>query len=138
VFTGIIQSTGAIRLSTPPGAADNGARLRIDAQGPDCSAVTINGCGPTVVAKSGSELSFDASTEALRRTSGPAVDGRVTLEQALRFGDRLGGHAVMGHVDGIRTVVVFHPEGESHRLEIEAPTELAQFTAAKARSPSTG
>jgi riboflavin synthase len=138
MFTGIIQSTGAIASVTPLGD-NSGLRVRIDAMGLGCDdiaigdSVAVSGVCLTVVTKSANDqLDFDVSTETLRCTSGLDVcDKHVNLEKALRFGDRLGGHLVSGHVDGMGTVIRFEPEGESHRLEVETPKELARFVAVK-------
>ena len=137
MFTGIIESIGTIQSAVPLGANGAGLRLIVDADSLDCGdiavgdSVAVSGACLTVVAKSGSELAFDVSSETLRCTSGLDVSGAVNLEKALRFGDRLGGHLVAGHVDGVGTVRVFRPDGESYRLEIDAPVELGKFIAAK-------
>ncbi len=71
------------------------------------------------------------SRESLRRTAHLDAVGDVNLEKALRFGDRLDGHLVSGHVDGTGTVVRFEPVGESSALVVRAPRELARFVALK-------
>jgi len=139
MFTGIIQAVGRITTVTPLGGAVAGAgvRLTVDAGPLDCAdivigdSVAVNGACLTVVARARAELTFDVSAESLRCTAGLALPGPVNLEKALRFGDRLGGHLVSGHVDGVGTVRQFHPVGESHALEIEAPAELARYIAVK-------
>jgi riboflavin synthase len=96
--------------------------------------VAVNGCCLTVVAIDGRILAFDASAETLQCTTGLDRVGPVNLELALRLGDRLGGHLVSGHVDGIGRVVRSEPavgDPASRLLEIEAPAPLARFIAAK-------
>ena len=72
-------------------------------------------------------FTVDVSAETLRCTEGFAPGAEVNLEKALRLADRLGGHLVSGHVDGVGTVHRFTPVGESHLLEIDAPRELARY-----------
>ena len=138
MFTGIIQSIGRIESVHALGGDDAGVRVQVDATGLDCDdialgdSVAISGVCLTVVAHEAKRLDFDVSTETLRCTTGLAAAGReVNLEKALRFGDRLGGHLVSGHVDGVGRVVTFNPEGESYRLDIEAPPGMARFIAIK-------
>ncbi|MCC6868457.1 MAG: riboflavin synthase [Burkholderiales bacterium] len=138
MFTGIVQAVGRIVTTAPQG---DGLRLTIDA-GPlpvdDVAlgdSVAVAGCCLTVIARDGARLDFDASAETLRCTTGLDRPGDVNLELALRFGDRLGGHLVSGHVDGVGRVVSFgavvdDPAG-SHELVVEAPADLARFIAAK-------
>ena len=114
MFTGIVQAMGRIAAATPRG---DGLRLEIDPDGLDVAdvglgdSIAVNGCCLTVVAKegaaAGARLAFDVSAETLRCTAG--LDGRsdVNLEKALRLADRLGGHLMTGHVDGVGTVVAF-------------------------------
>ena len=74
-----------------------------------------------------STFTIDVSAESLNRTTGLSAPGIVNLEKALRANDRLGGHIVSGHVDGIGTVSALSAQGESHLLQIAVPTELAAF-----------
>lgn len=137
MFTGIIQAVGRIVTVTPLGGDTSGVRLRVDAGTLDCAdiamgdSVAVNGACLTVVGRANSQLEFEVSAESLRCTVGLAQRGPVNLEKALRFGDRLSGHLVSGHVDGVGTVRQFHPAGESHALAIEAPAELARYIAVK-------
>lgn len=159
MFTGIVQAVGRIAAATPRG---DGLRLEVDPAGLDVAdvgvgdSIAVNGCCLTVVAKeaagvgsAGARLAFDVSAETLRCTAG--LDGKsdVNLEKALRLADRLGGHLMTGHVDGVGTVVAFEEVGimgsgpipdpeaaaeaalRSWRLEIETPVALARFIAAK-------
>src|SRR5699024_9789247 len=86
----------------------------------------------TVIGIDGPRLSFDVSRETLNCTVGlDAEDNEVNLEKALRLADRLGGHLVTGHVDGVGEVLKFAPIGESHELVIRAPAEIAGYIAKK-------
>jgi riboflavin synthase len=76
-------------------------------------------------------FTVDISAESLDKTAGLDQPGPINLEKALRANDRLGGHLVSGHVDGIGSVVHFAPIGESWELRIGAPRELARFLAYK-------
>ncbi|MCC6193803.1 MAG: riboflavin synthase [Burkholderiales bacterium] len=136
MFTGIVQRVGRIVVVTPCG---DGARLAIDTGVPSLPGVAIGdsvavaGCCLTVGAIEGATLTFDASAETLRVTHGLTRPGDVNLELALRLSDRLGGHLMTGHVDGVGTVREFAPADAngSVRLAIEAPAALARFIAAK-------
>jgi riboflavin synthase len=76
-------------------------------------------------------FTVDVSAETLRCTEGFLPGAEVNLEKALRASDRLGGHIVSGHVDGVGTVQRFEQAGESHFVEIESPPSLARYIAAK-------
>ncbi len=138
MFTGIVEAVGRIASATARG---DGVRLVVATQGFDVSdvrvgdSIAVNGCCLTVVATDAASLAFDVSAETLRCTSGLDGASDVNLEKALRLADRLGGHLMTGHVDGVGTVVAFAPVGaddrSSFRLDIEAPRELARFIAAK-------
>ncbi|MFN3618117.1 MAG: riboflavin synthase, partial [Aquabacterium sp.] len=93
----------------------------------------INGACMTVTTldKAAGRFTFDVSAESLARTVGLDGLGRVNLEKALAVHDRLGGHIVTGHVDGVGDVTVFEPVGESWLLRIRAPQALARFLAYK-------
>jgi riboflavin synthase len=116
-------------------------RLAVAAAGLDAGdiavgdSVAVNGCCLTVVATDGATLQFDVSAETLACTAGLAAPGEVNLEQALRLADRLGGHLVQGHVDGVGTVTAFAPVAQggdgSWRLEIDAPRQVARYIAPK-------
>ncbi len=137
MFTGIVQAIGQITNVIPVAGEGAGVRLHVDAGTLDCSdlaigdSVALSGACLTVVAASNTRLVFDASAETLRCTTGLARPGAVNLEKALRFGDRLGGHLVAGHVDGVGTVTQFDRAGESYALEVETPPELARYVALK-------
>jgi riboflavin synthase len=138
MFTGIVAAVGTITSITPLGKeSDAGIRLTVDAGGLPLSDVAIgdsialNGACMTVVAKSNEGFTVDVSRESLNRTAGLDSPGEVNLEKALTLADRLGGHLVSGHVDGLGIVRRFEPVGESWELIIEAPKDLAKFLAYK-------
>ncbi len=138
MFTGIVAAVGSIQTLTPLGGnADAGVRLAIDAGGLPLAdvalgdSIAINGACMTVVAKSGTRFEVDVSRESLNRTAGLDAPGEVNLEKALTLADRLGGHLVSGHVDGLGTVRRFEPVGESWELVVEAPRELGKYLAYK-------
>jgi len=95
--------------------------------------IAINGACMTVTTldKAAGRFTFDVSAESLARTVGLDGLGRVNLEKALAAHERLGGHIVTGHVDGVGEVSVFEPVGESWLLRVRAPRELARFLAYK-------
>jgi riboflavin synthase len=137
MFTGIVQAVG--RIATAQAMAD-GVRLTLDAGMLELSdlgvgdSVAVSGCCLTIVAIDQPKLSFDVSAETLRCTARLDRPGPVNLEKALRLSDRLGGHLVAGHVDGVGIVTRFEraaSDGENVELEIEAPAELARFIASK-------
>jgi riboflavin synthase len=138
MFTGIVAAVGAIQSITPLGAqADAGVRLTIDAGGMPLDdvalgdSIALNGACMTVVGKTAQAFTVDVSRESLNRTVGLDATGPVNLEKALTLADRLGGHLVAGHVDGLGTVRKFAPVGESHELVIEAPADLGKYLAYK-------
>ena len=134
MFSGIVAACGRIVKLTP---LEDGLRLTVDTGALELDDVQVgdsianSGVCLTVVARSGRELQFDVSRETLNCTVGLAAPGEVNLEKALRANDRLGGHIVTGHVDGVGTVQKFAPVGESHDLVIEAPAALAGYIARK-------
>jgi len=138
MFTGIVAAVGNITSVTPlAGGLDAGVRLAIDA-GPMPLAdvglgdsIAINGACMTVVEKTDQSFTVDVSRESLNKTVGLELPGEVNLEKALTLAERLGGHLVSGHVDGLGTVHSFEPVGESRELIIDAPHELAKFLAYK-------
>lgn len=138
MFTGIVAAIGKITSITPLGQEpDAGLRLRVDAGGLSMAdvalgdSIALNGACMTVVSKTDTSFEVDVSRESLNRTAGLDAIGEVNLEKALTLADRLGGHLVSGHVDGLGTVRSFEPVGESMELVIEAPKELARYLAYK-------
>ena len=134
MFSGIVAATGRILSVTP---LEDGVRLAVDVGSLDLDDVQLgdsianNGVCLTVIARAGNCVDFDVSRETLNCTVGLAEPGEVNLEKALRLSDRLGGHLVSGHVDGIGVVQKFEPVGESHELVIRAPAALAGYIAKK-------
>jgi riboflavin synthase len=138
MFTGIVAAVGKITSLSPLGnQADAGVRLAVDAGGFPMADVAIgdsialNGACMTVVSKTETGFAVDVSRESLDRTAGLDAVGEVNLEKALTLADRLGGHLVSGHVDGLGIVQKFEPVGESWELVVEAPKELAKYLAYK-------
>ncbi len=134
MFSGIVAAIGRIQQVSP---LEDGVRLTVDVGSLDLSDVQLgdsianNGVCLTVIAHAGNTVQFDVSRETLNCTVGLAEPGEVNLEKALRLSDRLGGHLVSGHVDGIGVVQKFEPVGESHELVIRAPAALAGYIAKK-------
>lgn len=138
MFTGIVERVGRIVRTAPQG---DGLRIVIDTGAPRFDDVTIgdsiavSGCCLTVVAIDDTKLAFDVSAESLRCTTGLDAAGEVNLERALRLSDRLGGHLMTGHVDGIGVVAGFAAvPGDAYgswRLDVDAPPAIARFIAAK-------
>lgn len=135
MFTGIVTDLGRIAAVEERGA---GRRLRVEtgydpATVPLGASIACSGACLTVVAKGPGWFAVDVSKETLERTTlrDWAAGTRVNLERALRLSEELGGHLVLGHVDGVATLVARAPEGESVRLVFEAPAALAPFVASK-------
>jgi riboflavin synthase len=135
MFTGIITGLGRISEITQQA---KGIRATIACDGFALDDVAIGdsiACGGacfTVVAKTADSFSVDISQESLRCTTGlDQLGTEINLEKAMRLSDRLGGHLVSGHVDGVGEVVAFTPVGESWELRIRLPEELEKFVAAK-------
>lgn len=138
MFTGIVAAVGKIKTVTPlEGGADAGVRLEVDAGGLPMEdvglgdSIALNGACMTVVEKTATGFTVDVSRESLNKTAGLDTTSEVNLEKALTLAERLGGHLVSGHVDGLGVVRKFEPVGESHELVIEAPRELAKYLAYK-------
>ena len=134
MFTGIVAATGKI---THVQALEKGLRLTVDAPALDLADVAIGdsiahqGVCLTVIEKAGSAYKIDVSRETLDCTVGLDGAHEVNLEKAMQLTDRLGGHLVSGHVDGVGEVLKFAPIGESHELVIRAPQALAKYIARK-------
>lgn len=136
MFTGLVQGVATI-TKVQALAADGGVRLSIDAGAvPGFSAavgdsIALNGACMTATTIDGTRFTVDVSRESLSKTAGLTTPGEVNLETSLRLGDRIGGHLVSGHVDGVGTVLSMTPTGESWTLVIRAPRALARFLAVK-------
>ena len=140
MFTGIVAAVGRIEAVTPLGSAtdaDTGVRLTVASGGLDLAdvelgdSISIQGACMTVIEKSASSFAVDVSRESLNKTAGLSEPGDVNLEKALRAHDRLGGHLVSGHVDGLGEVTHFAPVGESHELRILASRDIGKYLAYK-------
>lgn len=136
MFTGIVQGVGRIERVEPLGA-DAGVRLTVDARSVPLDgarvgdSIALNGACMTITSLAGQRFTVDVSRESLSKTVGLDAPGEVNLETALALGDRLGGHLVSGHVDGVGEVVRFTPVGESWELVVRTPRELAKYFAYK-------
>lgn len=135
MFTGIIEDVGAIagigkgegrwtftiRTGFNPGDIREG------------DSIAVNGVCLTVTGLEGGSIKTDASLETLSLTTlrGSSINDRVNLERAMRADSRLGGHIVMGHVDGIGRIVAVGPEGDSLKVEIETPAEISRYIVKK-------
>ncbi|TDR48754.1 riboflavin synthase alpha chain [Tahibacter aquaticus] len=136
MFTGIIQAVGRIAALEPVGGD---LRISIDASGLDLAdvrlgdSIAVDGVCLTAIALDGTQFAADVSVETLNCTTlGQLKPGsRVNLEKALRLADRLGGHLVSGHVDGVGEVVSVLPEARSLRWTFAVPAALARYIAAK-------
>ena len=136
MFTGIITGLGRITAVEALGAdPSHGKRLTIESPAAYLDdvqlgdSIALNGACMTVTTfdPAARRFTIDISAESLDKTAGLATEGPVNLEKALRPSDRLGGHLVSGHVDGVGTVTHFAPVGESWELRVEAPTDLARY-----------
>jgi riboflavin synthase len=134
MFTGIITDIGRVRSIKPRGdtrfeieTAYDTATIEIGAS------IACSGACLTVVDKGEGWFAVDVSAETLAKTNlGDWVAGTViNLERSLRLGDELGGHIVLGHVDGVGRVASVKPEGDSLRFRFEVPLQLAPFVAPK-------
>lgn len=137
MFTGIVQAVGRIRGARPWG---DGLRIGVAAGALELAdvkvgdSIAVAGCCLTIVAVDGDMLCFDVSAETLGCTAGLDGSARVNLEKALRLSDRLGGHLLSGHVDGVGVVAHAAAVGAadgSRLLEVDAPEALARFIAPK-------
>ncbi|MGE0669181.1 MAG: riboflavin synthase [Sphingomonadales bacterium] len=134
MFTGIITDIGRVRSIKPRGDT----RFEIET-GYDTSTIEIgasiacSGACLTVVDKGAGWFAVDVSAETLAKTNlGLWREGTaINLERSLRLGDELGGHIVLGHVDGVGTVAGVAPEGDSLRFLFEVPAHLGGFVASK-------
>src|SRR3990172_6715447 len=134
MFTGIVQAVGTVEVVAP---RQGGVRLTLDAGVLDTAGIAlgdsicVQGCCLTVVAHAGRKLGFDVSRETLGCTAGLAHPGEVNLEKSLALGDKLGGHLVTGHVDGVGEVLAFVAADEfevnliPHTLEVTTLGRLA-------------
>jgi riboflavin synthase len=148
MFTGIITGVGRIAAIHDLGSSLHGKRLNDSRYGKRVTvdapagylddvglgdSIALNGACMTVTQLNAAKgcFSIEISAESLDKTAGLTEAGPINLEKALRANDRLGGHIVSGHVDGIGTVTRFEPVGESRELRILAPSDIGKFLAYK-------
>jgi riboflavin synthase len=135
MFTGIIEDVGSIagigkgegRWTFTVLAGFNPGDMR------EGDSIAVNGVCLTVTGLEGPSFRADASLETLRLTTlrDSSINDRVNLERAMRLDERLGGHIVMGHVDGIGRIAAIGHEGDSLRIEIETPAEISKYIVRK-------
>lgn len=135
MFSGIVTDIGVIARAED---REGGLRLTVttNALGLDDvqlgDSIAVNGVCLTVIGLEDKDFVVEVSRETLNCTTGlDQTNGRVNLEKALRLSDRLGGHLVSGHVDGVGEVLAFDDLGESWRLSVRAPQALAKYIAMK-------
>lgn len=138
MFSGLIGYRGTVTALEP--RSEGGVTLRVRCEGareerPEIKdSIAVNGVCLTATSVDGDVVAFDVIPETLQRSSLGALapDDRVNLEYSLRFGDRMGGHFVYGHVDENAAVLHRTPEGQGERIRIERPAALAPMIAEKA------
>lgn len=136
MFTGIVRATGRVASLTP-----SGGDVRLDVRSTELpwssfeigESIAVNGVCLTAVALYDDGFATDVSRETLELTNLGDLDagGRVNLEPSLSLGERLGGHLVSGHVDGVGRVVSVDPDARSLRLTIAIPPTLTRYVARK-------
>ena len=139
MFTGIITGVGRIAAVHALGSSSHGKRLTITCPADYLNdvglgdSIALNGACMTVTTldAAANQFTIDISAESLDKTAGLDAEGPINLEKALRANDRLGGHLVSGHVDGVGSVSHFAPVGESWELRVVAPAALGKFLAYK-------
>jgi riboflavin synthase len=130
MFTGLIESVGRVAAAADSGG---GRRLRIEtplsAELRPGDSIAVNGVCLTVTGQQSGAFLADVSPVTMRVTSLGGVDegGLVNLERPLRADARLGGHFVLGHVDGVGTIATLRADGDSHWLEVEVPAALEPY-----------
>jgi riboflavin synthase len=135
VFSGIVEVVGIIKEVHPTA---EGARLNVETSLPLNEvalgeSICVNGTCLTVTVKGKKELSFDVSAESLRRTNLGDLKGgdEVNLERSLHLSDRLSGHLVFGHVDGVGQIKHIHPEGDSFLYTFTITPEIGRYLVEK-------
>lgn len=134
MFTGIITDVGKVLELEQAGDLRARIGTEYDTSGIDIGAsIASDGVCLTVIALGPNWYDVQISAETVSKTNLDtwSVGGRVNLERALRVGDELGGHIVSGHVDGVAEVVLVEDEGDSTRVQLRAPEDLAKFIAPK-------
>jgi riboflavin synthase len=134
LFTGLIEDLGTVETVE---RTDDGARLRISsplagelALG---DSIAVNGCCLTATSVEGSSFETEAMNQTLTVTalSEISAGSKVNLELAMKAGDRLGGHIVQGHVDGVGTVASVEDDGFARRVRVDLPTQLSRYVVDK-------
>jgi riboflavin synthase len=134
MFTGLIEDIGAVDTLE---RTTEGARLRISSQlAADLSlgdSIAVNGCCLTATAVDGDHFEIEAMNQTLDVTALSAIEqgSRVNLELAMKVGDRLGGHIVQGHVDGVATVASVEDDGFARRVRVTLPAQLLLYVVDK-------
>ena len=134
MFTGIVTDIGTITTAEQRGDLRLVIQCSYDMGSVDMGAsIACSGCCLTVVDKGADWFAVDASAETVSKTAGGmwTKGRRLNLERALKVGDELGGHIVTGHVDGVGEVLSVEPVGDSHKVTIAAPAQLAPYIAEK-------
>lgn len=137
MFTGLVMGVARIDRVEPLAGNEGGVRLSLDASAvPGFAAevgdsIALNGACMTATTVDGARFTVDVSRESLSKTAGLDAAGEVNVETSLRLGDKLGGHLVSGHVDGIGIVQSMAPVAESWELVVRAPRALGKFLAYK-------
>lgn len=133
MFTGLVETTGSVRSAAPRGT---GKVVWITSSLTGLvlgESIACDGVCLTVEEFQGGDFQVTVGEETLRRTTlGDLPSGRkLHLERALRIGDRLGGHMVQGHVDGVGTVRALHPHAQWTGIDIAVPSALARYVVEK-------
>jgi riboflavin synthase len=135
MFTGLVEEKGRVVTFEP---AAEGWRLVIAAErvGLDAEigdSIAVNGCCLTLARRDGARLSFDVLEETRRLTNFATLQSgaAVNLERSLRFGGKIGGHFVTGHIDTTGTVETFEPRGKDHYLRVRIPAAFARYLVQK-------
>jgi riboflavin synthase len=134
VFTGLVEDLGTVEAID---RGEDGARLRIStslaAEVQEGDSIAVNGCCLTATAVNANDFETEAMNQTLQVTAlNDVVEGsRVNLELAMKAGERLGGHIVQGHVDGVGTVAAAEDDGFARRIRVELPPELLRYVVDK-------
>ena len=135
MFTGIIEAVGEIKKIIP---LESGIRIEITSGGLDLSdlrigdSIATNGACLTITTLMGGTVSMEVSRETLNCTQSLGTrGGRVNLEKAMKLSDRINGHLVSGHVDGVGKIIKLEQVGESYILAIRPPVSLMRYIAKK-------
>jgi riboflavin synthase len=134
VFTGLIEDIGTIETLE---RTEDGAKLRVSskltAELALGDSIAVNGCCLTATAVDGDHFETEAMNQTLEITALASVEqgSRVNLELAMRASDRLGGHIVQGHVDGVGTVAAVEDDGFARRIRVDLPPDLLRYVVDK-------